>query len=269
MKISLSTVIDLSADDVWQEVQTSALLAHITWPIIRFQPIDPVSPPAVITEGRYLVRLWLFGFIPFGSQCIVASQHFAANDEWPKQIRDNGHGTFMKVWDHWITVQPLGGNRVDYRDAVEIEAGLISPFVWLFSQMFYRHRQRRWRGLARTLHIRRLIDEEMQAYRQSRSDNDQDAAWRSLERAHILSQPYLGFHITNHMAMLSYALHQRQWGEFAGQMLRLGLAPLGALIGKIPYGNTGRSNVSAFQPMPVPADLQAKVDRLVKTGAHF
>lgn len=39
-------------------------------------------------------------------------------------------------------------------------------------------------------------------------------------------------------------------------MLRLALAPLGNLTGRIPQGNTGRSNVSAFQSMEVPDDLR-------------
>jgi hypothetical protein len=38
-------------------------------------------------------------------------------------------------------------------------------------------------------------------------------------------------------------------------MVRIILAPLGALTGRLPVGNTGRSNVSAFAPMPIPADL--------------
>jgi hypothetical protein len=41
-----------------------------------------------------------------------------------------------------------------------------------------------------------------------------------------------------------------------GQLARLALAPLGALTGRMPWGNNGRSNVSAFKPMPIPDDLQ-------------
>jgi len=32
---------------------------------------------------------------------------------------------------------------------VDIEAGLLTPFIWLFSQVFYRHRQRRWQALVK------------------------------------------------------------------------------------------------------------------------
>jgi hypothetical protein len=78
-----------------------------------------------------------------------------------------------------------------------------------------------------------------------------------LERAHIISQPFLTLHIANHMAMLKFAIDERDIREIIGQLIRLALAPIGALTGRIPIGNTGRSNVSAFEPMPVPEDLKA------------
>jgi hypothetical protein len=61
--------------------------------------------------------------------------------------------------------------------------------------------------------------------------------------------------------MLRYAIEQRDWREVMGQLARLALAPLGALTGRIPIGNTGRSNVSAFQKMPIPDDLRRAIER--------
>ena len=101
----------------------------------------------------------------------------------------------------------------------------------------------------------KLIVEEMAHYRQAREAGDTTAAWTALERAHVISQPYLGHHLSNHWTMLGYAFHLRDGREILGQLFRLVLAPLGALTGKIPVGNTGRSNVSAFAPMEVPDDL--------------
>lgn len=102
---------------------------------------------------------------------------------------------------------------------------------------------------------RQLVDVELVSYARARAANDQAAAWTALERAHIVSQPYLGLHLANHWAMLGLALYLRDFGEVVGQLWRLLLAPLGALTGSIPVGNSGRSNVSAFIPMPVPDDL--------------
>ncbi|MCV0386070.1 MAG: DUF3703 domain-containing protein [Nitrobacter sp.] len=43
-------------------------------------------------------------------------------------------------------------------------------------------------------------------------------------------------------------------------MFRLAIPPLGKLTSRLPLGNTGRSNVSAFAPMELPPDLRAILD---------
>ena len=85
---------------------------------------------------------------------------------------------------------------------------------------------------------------------------DLEGAWCALERAHILAQPNIGSHLRVHLLMLRLAVKHADRREATGQIYRLLLAPVGALSGRIPVGNTGRANVSAFKPMPVPADLE-------------
>lgn len=109
-----------------------------------------------------------------------------------------------------------------------------------------------------------LVAREMIAFRDARNVRNTDAAWRALERAHILSQPYLGLHLTNHWEMLTFAIFERDTREIIGQIVRLALAPLGSLTGRIPIGNTGRSNVSAFRPMPVPEDLRNIIENVAE-----
>lgn len=260
MKVLLSTTIDLPPTTVWAEIQTAPLLQHIAWPLVRFTPVDRAAFSRFEPGGRYQVKLRLFGLVLFGKQWIITSLHEPDSGAWPKQLRDNGHSALIKTWDHLITVAPddRGGTR--YTDEVEVSAGKLTPLIWAFAQVFYRHRQRRWRGLSRTLHARILIADEMTAYDLPRETNDDALAWAALERAHIISQPYLGPHLVNHWAMLGFAVLLRNWGEATGQLARLALAPLGALTGRIPVGNTGRAEVSAFAPMAIPDDLLAKIN---------
>jgi len=82
-------------------------------------------------------------------------------------------------------------------------------------------------------------------------------AWRHLERAHIVAQGMLVPHICSHWRMLQLAIRTSDIREILGQLMRLALAPLGNLSGRLPIGNTGRSDVSAFVHMDIPADLQA------------
>ena len=43
-------------------------------------------------------------------------------------------------------------------------------------------------------------------------------------------------------------------------MLRIALVPIGHLSGRLPRGNIGTSNVSAFTPMAVSAELEQLLD---------
>jgi len=85
---------------------------------------------------------------------------------------------------------------------------------------------------------------------------DVRAAFSLLERAHVLGQSQLGRHWTVHLWMLRVGWRLGDRREVLGQLLRLALTPLGHLTGRLPVGNTGGSNVSAFATLPVPSDLQ-------------
>lgn len=97
---------------------------------------------------------------------------------------------------------------------------------------------------------------EYAAFMAAADAGDSNAAWHHLERAHIVSQSWLGPHINSHWKMLRYAMRLGDGREVRGQILRLALAPLGALTNQLPTGNTGRATISAFATLPVPEDLK-------------
>lgn len=53
-------------------------------------------------------------------------------------------GAAEPVWNHDITLIPLDGSHTEYTDRVEIRAGWKTPFIWLWAEAFYAHRQRKW-----------------------------------------------------------------------------------------------------------------------------
>ena len=262
MKISCSTYIALSPEDVWREVQTPALLQHIAWPLIQFHFVDPAIFTNFNDRERFKVSLRLLGIVPLGEQWIVPSIHEELPESWPKRLRDNGFSKLVKTWDHWITIMPHDNGGTHYMDEINVQAGIFTPVVWAFAWVFYRHRQRRWRGLARTMVARKMVAVEHEAFERAIASKNVENAWRALERIHIITQIFAGLHIASHLRMLRYAWELRDWKEVVGQLFRLALAPIGNLTGRLPFGNTGRSNVSAFQPMELPTDLGAKITRL-------
>lgn len=91
------------------------------------------------------MRLRLLGVLPLGAHWIVIS--FPAGEEF--ELYDRGHGRLARTWNHRITVQALPDGRTRYTDRVDVRAGPLTPLIWLFAQVFYRHRQCRWRHLVR------------------------------------------------------------------------------------------------------------------------
>jgi len=97
-----------------------------------------------------------------------------------------------------------------------------------------------------------------QAYRRL-DHHDVAQAWHLLEAMHVLGQTRLLPHARSHWAMLRLAWRTRDLAELNGQLLRLLLVPLGHLLGRLPLGNTGRANISAFQPMAVTPKMWATI----------
>lgn len=148
MKVVLTTELEMPAETAADLVLRSRLLLHVAAPLMGFRPLDPSELPDRWAEGRYLVQPRLFGWLPLGRQWIVIS----IVEEGPARyrVRDAGSGSLASTWDHLITIEPIEAARCRYTDEVDVKAGLLTPFVWLFAQIFYRHRQRRWRGISGT-----------------------------------------------------------------------------------------------------------------------
>jgi hypothetical protein len=146
MVVERSSRLPRSAARVWEAVQRPALMVYEAAPVIHFRPIDPPVLPDRLEERRYLASLWLFGFLPMGRQWIVVS--LLARPESHYGLRDNGYSALIKRWDHHILIDPIDGDNALYTDRIEIEAGLLTPFVWAFASVLFWHRQRRLRALA-------------------------------------------------------------------------------------------------------------------------
>jgi len=125
-------------------VMFTRLLQYVTHPLLSVSPLNGTAFPVTWTEDTHWVRLKLMGFLPLGRQAIVISTPSLPSGF---AIRDAGHSALIPVWDHLITIEPHPGGSL-YRDQVEVFAGALTPLVWMFAQILFRHRQRRWLRLA-------------------------------------------------------------------------------------------------------------------------
>lgn len=144
MRVLVESTFPAPPDRVWQALRQTATLRHVAAPLIRFRPAEPGGLPAEWDEGSEArLRLYLFGIVPLGRHHI----RVVAVDRARGEIRSEESGRLVPVWNHVIRVAPAGGSQSRYADEVELRAGLRTPFVWAFAQLFYRHRQRRWKRL--------------------------------------------------------------------------------------------------------------------------
>ena len=105
--------------------------------------------------------------------------------------------------------------------------------------------------------IAERIDADRRAARAAVLAGDVATAWALLEETHILSQPWAWPHVRSHLDMLRLAVRTRDAREVRGQLLRTAVAGPGSATRRYPLGNTGRANVPATRPMPVPPELAA------------
>jgi len=151
MRILLSTQLECKPELIWEVVQSPQTLEYVAAPIIMFEPLRPSKFPSIWSTGNYLVRLKFLGLIPLGFQWIQLSfpNRKTSDTTHLYKLRDKGFGKLAKRWDHLITIKLTGDGKTQYTDQVDIEAGRWTLFLWIFSQVLFRHRQRRWRALVK------------------------------------------------------------------------------------------------------------------------
>jgi hypothetical protein len=148
MRLDISTQLGCSPAVAWNEVQTSAHLLRVTWPLVKFVPARPATFPERWSQGATIeCRPYIFGFIPTG----VHTFHFERIDHEKYEIQSCEYSPLIKRWDHLISIKSVGEGRSLYRDMITFDAGTLTFIVWLWASWLYRHRQRRWRAVAKSL----------------------------------------------------------------------------------------------------------------------
>jgi ligand-binding SRPBCC domain-containing protein len=144
--VRLGTALAAPPERVWETVQKVDTLRYITRGLLGFRPLSPVHDG--LAEGDVIrIRLLFFHVLPAWKHEI----RIVRVDEEARRIETAEHGGAVKTWNHRISVDPTGGGNTYYTDRIEVDAGLLTPLIWAYAQLFYRYRQRRWRKLARTL----------------------------------------------------------------------------------------------------------------------
>jgi hypothetical protein len=112
--------------------------------------------------------------------------------------------------------------------------------------------------------LRYQYDRELDRYRQHLEKSELQLAWRQLERAHILGQPWAVEHTHIHWLMFKFGFMIKDWHEILGQLPRLFVGGIKSFVGKIPVGNTGGANVPPLRSMEIPEDIKEMMETYVE-----
>lgn len=146
MIVRVSTELDISADLAWETVKKPETFLYVVRGVLGVRQLDEV--PEDWGEGLTVrVRLYFFHVIPAWKHEI----RIVRLDEAAREIYTNERGGGVRRWNHLLKFESLSEQRCRYTDEIEIGAGPLTPFVWLFAHAMFRYRHIRWRRLARRL----------------------------------------------------------------------------------------------------------------------
>ena len=140
-KIIIRSILEASADVIWERLGQVETLRTIAKPYAFFKPLSDMT--AWQAGEEYDLSFRLFGCIPMGRHhiCVV---------KWDKSawsILTQESDKLATTWNHEIVLKPIDEDKTEYKDTVELDAGFLTPVARLWALAFYRHRQRKWKTL--------------------------------------------------------------------------------------------------------------------------
>lgn len=154
MRLAVSTHLKASPEMIWDTVKKKELLFYVIKPMAKFTMNNEKDFGYWQQNKRYIGKSYVLSFIPIGEREIFLERI----DDQAREIQSREKGEIgLKKWDHLISVAPEG-DGVRYTDTIDIDAGILTLFYWLFACVFYKHRQRRWRKLLKISDIKQSLN---------------------------------------------------------------------------------------------------------------
>ena len=140
----ISTNFYCTEEELWKKILQPKSLQFVAFPILSFKPlVDGDFDGKWVVGKTYKLKMHFLTFVPLGFHRI----NIVTIDKESNIIESHESGSLVPVWNHTIRFGQLDQNKLIYTDEIEVKAGWLTMAIWLFTQMFYRHRQRRWKIL--------------------------------------------------------------------------------------------------------------------------
>ncbi len=141
IEVAVTSILPAPPERVWSELRKTESFLFVTKGMMSFAETE-AWPALLMEQGKVMpIRLKLWGVGPYLGHVI----RFVEVDADRRIVQTEEQGGLVRVWDHRMTMEPHDGGTTRYTDRVQLQAGVLTPFVRPFAMAFYRHRQRRWR----------------------------------------------------------------------------------------------------------------------------
>ena len=137
--------LDCAPDAAWRAIRNPTVFRAVSAPFTTFDSLEPGGFPDSWPEGEHLLRAKGFGLAVIGEQTI--DLEFRESRQGVRTVRDTGRGlsgplALVDRWEHTMAVSALPGARTLYRDQLIVEAGALTPLLWVGFWAFWQ-----WRAL--------------------------------------------------------------------------------------------------------------------------
>ncbi len=140
----ISTNFYCTEEELWKKILQPKSLQFVAFPILSFKPLVNSDFDGEWVVGKhYDLKMYFLTFVPLGFHRI----NIVKIDKKSNIIESQESGSLVSVWNHTIHFGQLDQDKLIYADEIEVKAGWLTMAIWLFAQIFYRHRQRRWKIL--------------------------------------------------------------------------------------------------------------------------
>jgi hypothetical protein len=148
MRVLLKLEFDCAADAAWRAIRNPKVFRAVSAPFTTFDSLEPGGFPDSWPEGEHLVRAKAFGLAVIGEQTIDLA--FRERRNGVRSVRDTGRGlsgplSLVTRWEHTMAVSALPGARTLFRDQLIVEAGVLTPLLWVGFWAFWQ-----WRAIRLT-----------------------------------------------------------------------------------------------------------------------
>ena len=153
MRILLKIDLTCPADAAWRAIRSPDVFRAVSAPFTTFESREPDGFPDSWPEGQHLVQGKAFGLVVMGEQII--DLEFLSYPDGTRAVRDTGRGlsgplALVRSWDHTMSVSALPQERTLFRDQLKVEAGLLTPLLWIGFWAFWQWRSIQIKRLSRS-----------------------------------------------------------------------------------------------------------------------